>query len=69
MVTDDPEQAAAVVAAGGLAVLVVDDSRAGSLPWPEGPGRMALLVGREDDPVARAAAASMDRELFAPGAG
>jgi hypothetical protein len=68
MVVDDPERAAAVVAAGGLVVLLADPA-VPAVPWPEGPGRMALLVGGPADPVAWAAASSMDRELFGVAAG
>ena len=65
MVVDDPEAAAALVAAGSLVVLIAPPASAHPA-WPDGPGRMALLVGQPDDPSARAAALNMDRELFSP---
>jgi hypothetical protein len=64
MVVDDLGQAAAGVAAGGAMVLLVDPDVHAAVRWPDGPGRMAVLVGRADDAAATAAAAAMDRELF-----
>lgn len=69
MVVDDPEQAVSVVAAGGRVVLLVDRAAPGVVRWPDGHGRMAVFVGRPDDPADVAAAAAMDRELFGPSGG
>jgi hypothetical protein len=68
MVVEDPAVAAALVAAGSRVVLMIDpdspDQDSPRTVWPEGPGRLAVFLGRPDDPAARSAAAEMAKELF-----
>jgi hypothetical protein len=61
VVTSDPDDALAAVAAGGAAVLIVSP---GSEPGPEPGPLVAVLVGEVEDPGIWAAAEEMDRELF-----
>jgi hypothetical protein len=65
MVVDDIATAFALVASGTDVVLMVpEDADCG--PIPEGPGRLAVMVGHPADPATRAAAEAMHAELFAP---
>ncbi len=45
-------------------VLVADPAGPGLVPAPDGPGRLAVLVGSPQDPAVRAAAEAMAAELF-----
>jgi hypothetical protein len=64
---DDAATAADLLVRGVNVVLVVDpDACPVALP-EEGPGRLALMMGRLTDPGVRAAAQAMAAELFAPG--
>lgn len=60
MIVADPAEAARIVASGADVVLIVDPS-ADPVPWPEGPGRLAVFVGDPDDPAAVAMAAEVLR--------
>jgi hypothetical protein len=65
VVTSDPDDALAAVAARGDAVLIVSPgSEPGPEPGPLEAGRVAVLVGEVEDPGIWAAAEEMDRELF-----
>jgi hypothetical protein len=49
----------------GVNVVLVVDPVAGAVARPiGGPGRLAVMVGRLDDPAVRAAALEMAAELF-----
>jgi hypothetical protein len=49
----------------GVNVVLVVDPVAGAVVHPTGgPGRLAVMVGRLDDPAVRAAALEMAAELF-----
>lgn len=63
MVVDDLSTALKLAVSGVNVVVVVPEGvECGELP--EGPGRLAVLVGDPADPASRAAAAAMDAELF-----
>jgi hypothetical protein len=64
VVVVDAAAAAALVARGINVVLVIDPAGADSVPEPDGPGRLAVLVGAPDDPAVRAVAEAMAAELF-----
>jgi hypothetical protein len=63
VLTDDPDRARALVAAGREVVLMVAPG-SDPVPFGGGPGRLAVIVGDPADPAVRAAAEAMDRELF-----
>lgn len=68
-IVDSAEEATRLLDRGQNVVLLVDPDAA-QVVWPaggRGAGRLAVLVGRPDDPVARAAAAAMAAELFGSG--
>jgi hypothetical protein len=69
MVVDDASHLGPLVGAGENVVFVLDPG-APPIQVPEGPGRVAVLVGRPDDETVRSAADEMHRELFGtrPGA-
>jgi hypothetical protein len=57
--------AAVELLAGGINVVLVIDPDGGQVALPpDGPGRLAVLVGRAADPVVLAAAEEMAAELF-----
>ena len=63
-VVDRAEEAADLMRQGTNVVLLTDPN-AESVVYPTGgPGRLALMVGRIDDPAAMAAAREMAAELF-----
>jgi len=63
-VVDRVEEAVRLVRQGTNVVLVVDPD-VGPIPGlAGGPGRLAVMVGRLDDPTVRAAATEMAAELF-----
>jgi hypothetical protein len=66
-IVESIEEAADLTRRGTNVVLVVspdaEDPEAGVYPTG-GPGRLALMVGRIDDPAVRAAAREMAGELF-----
>ena len=64
VVVVDATTAAALVARGINVVLVADPAGPGLVPAPDGPGRLAVLVGSPQDPAVRAAAEAMAAELF-----
>jgi hypothetical protein len=66
VVVDDVAAAAALVARGINVVLVTEASAGLALPF-DGPGRVAVLVGKAGDPEIRAAAEAMAAELFGGG--
>lgn len=63
VVVDDPDVAIRLVGAGANVVLIVSEGAVHG-EAPDGPGRLAILVGDPGDPATRAAAAAMDAELF-----
>jgi hypothetical protein len=63
-IVDRVEAAEHLVRRGINVVLVIDpDAGAAALPTG-GPGRVAIMVGRLDDPIVRASAQEMAAELF-----
>ena len=63
MVVDEVAAAVGMVASGANVVLVIaEGTNPGRLP--EGPGRLAVMVGDLADPETRAAAEAMHAELF-----
>lgn len=63
-VVDDMAAASELVASGSdVVLLVAEDSEPGALP--DGPGRLAVMVGDPGDPGTVAAAKAMYSELFA----
>ena len=64
VIVDGVEEAAVLMATGTNVVLVVD-AGADPVTLPTaGPGRLAVMAGRLDDPAVRAAAEEMAAELF-----
>jgi hypothetical protein len=63
IIVDRVEKAAVLMEQGTNVVLVVDADAAPVRP-AAGPGRLAVMVGRLDDPTVRAAAEEMAAELF-----
>lgn len=63
----DKEAASRLVADGVDVVVVLGPGQALG-PFPDGPGRVAVLVGDAADPADLEAAASMGAELFGPSA-
>jgi hypothetical protein len=63
-VVEDQAEAARLVRDGERVVLILDPAAGPLGEWPEGPGRLALLVGTPGDPEVRAAAAEMAAELW-----
>ncbi len=63
-VVDRIEEAARLIQHGTNVVLVVDPEAAAVAGFTRGPGRLAVMVGRLDDPGVRAAAVEMAAELF-----
>jgi hypothetical protein len=64
VVVDDVAAALELLAGGINVVLVMDPGRGQEALPPDGPGRLAVLVGRAADPEVRAAAEEMAAELF-----
>lgn len=64
-VVDDVTAASELVASGFEVVLVVPEGSDPG-PLPEGPGRVAVMIGDPGDPEVRAAAEAMHAELFPP---
>jgi hypothetical protein len=63
-IVDRVEEAAELMTQGTDVVLVLDPG-VGHITLPSGPpGRLAVLVGRLDEPAVRAAAEEMAAELF-----
>jgi hypothetical protein len=61
----DRAPVAAALAEQGTDVVLVLDPDAGYVPSQRrGPGRVAVLIGRLEDPVVRSAAEEMAAELF-----
>jgi hypothetical protein len=58
------EEAAELVRLGTNVVLVLDPDSATVVGPTDGPGRLAIMVGRIDDPAVMAAAREMGAELF-----
>jgi len=63
MMAEDVSVAFALVFSGSNVVLVIPEGFDPG-PLPDGPGRLAVMVGEPGDPATRAAAAAMDAELF-----
>jgi hypothetical protein len=63
MVVDDAGHLGPLVGAGEYVVFVLDPGGP-PIQVPEGPGRVAILVGRPDDETVWSAADEMYRELF-----
>jgi hypothetical protein len=64
VVVDDVAAAVEFLAGGINVVLVIDPGCAQVEVPPDGPGRLAVLVGRPADPEVLAAAEEMAAELF-----
>jgi hypothetical protein len=64
VVVDDVAAVAELLAGGINVVLVLDPGRGEVALPPDGPGRLAVLVGRAADPLVLAAAEEMAAELF-----
>lgn len=66
VVTDAPDEAAALVAAGHAVVLILAPGAvAPHVADGPGGGRLAVLVGTPGDPAARVAAVAMAADVFA----
>ena len=63
MVVDEVDAAVEMVASGANVVLVIAEGNDPG-PLPEGPGRLAVMVGDLSDPATRMAAEAMHAELF-----
>jgi hypothetical protein len=64
VVVDDVAAVAELLAGGVDVVLVLDPGRGQVALPPDGPGRLAVLMGRAVDPLVLAAADEMAAELF-----
>ena len=65
IVVDDVTAASDLVASGFDVVLVIPEGSDPG-PLPEGPGRLAVMVGDPLDAETRSASVAMYAELFAP---